>query len=247
MSVKDGGFNPPRIKAICKNCGSNRWATVVGHHSKMEEDEDGYGFWEKTEYRILKCDGCDEVFFQTDSIFSEDFDHGDPHPVTGELQQQEYSHTIEHWPPIDKTRRERPNWLDKLGAVDENLHSLYSSVYAALDRGIDVLAAIGVRTVFDRASELLSVDPAKRFDEKLTDLMAAGKIGADEKAILSILTDAGSAAAHRGWRPSQEQLDTMMAIIEGFLYRTFLLGADAKALRKKIPKRPKRKKKLRSP
>jgi hypothetical protein len=39
----------------------------------------------------------------------------------------------------------------------------------------------------------------------------------------------------------------MMAIIEGFLYRTFLLGADAKALRKKIPKRPKRKKKLRSP
>jgi hypothetical protein len=228
-------FNPDRVKAHCKNCGDGRWAKVVGHYSKMEEDDQGYGIWEKTDYRILRCAGCDEVFFQADSILSEEYD-----PDNGE-----YEHTIDHWPPINKIRRERPQWLDKLSLVDRDLHSLFSSVYVGLDNNIDVLAAIGVRTVFDRASELLEVDPAKGFAEKLSALVVAGKIGAEEKSILNILTDAGSAAAHRGWKPSQEQIDTMMAIIEGFLYRTFLLGKEAKKLRAKIPKRQKRKKRVR--
>jgi hypothetical protein len=229
-------FDPPKIKANCKNCGQDRWAEVVGHHLRMEEEEDpgGNSIWEQTDYRILRCAGCNDVFFQTDSIFSEDFDP----------EEAEYIHTIEHWPPMNKVRRERPQWFDKLTLADEDLHSLCGAVYVSLDNEIDVLAAIGVRTVFDRASELLGVDPAKGFAEKLSDLVAAGKIGGDEKAILNILTDAGSAAAHRGWRPSKDQIDTMMSIIEGFLYRTFLLGKEAKELRAKIPKRQKRKRKV---
>ena len=230
MIAKKANFNPAKVKGNCKNCGEDRWATVVGHCSKVEEDDQGYGIWEKTDYRILKYPGCDEVYFQTDLIFSEDYEPSDG----------SYTHTIEHWPPINNARRERPKWLDKLVLIDKDLHSLCSDVYKGLDNEIDVLAAIGVRTVFDRASELLGVNPAKGFAEKLSDLLAAGKIGADEKAILDILTDAGSAAAHRGWRPSREQIDTMMSIIEGFLYRTFLLEKEAKKLGKKIPKRQKR-------
>lgn len=242
MSDEGEKLKPSRVKAHCKNCGPGRWATVVAHYTKSEEAEDETGIWAQTDYRILQCPACDGVFFQTDSVFSEDYDVNE-HPVTGEAE-YEYTHTIEHWPPIEKSRRERPAWLDKLSLIDSDLLSLLSGVYVALDREIDVLAAIGIRTVFDRASELLGINPARGFAEKLTDLMAAGKIGADEKAILNVLTDAGSAAAHRGWRPSLEQLDTMMGIIESFLYRTFLLGADAKRLRKKIPNRPKRKAKF---
>ena len=100
---------------------------------------------------------------------------------------------------------------------------------------MEVLTAIGIRTVFDRASELLGVDPNKTFADKLFELVQCGKIGCDEKETLKILTDAGSAAAHRGWKPEPEQLDTMMNIIEAFIYRAFILHAAAKRLQDNVP------------
>jgi Domain of unknown function (DUF4145) len=63
-----------------------------------------------------------------------------------------------------------------------------------------VLAAIGLRTAFDRASELLGIDPNKTFAGKLSQLVVDGHIGSTEKASLDVLTDAGGAAAHRGWK-----------------------------------------------
>jgi hypothetical protein len=58
--------------------------------------------------------------------------------------------------------------------------------------------------------------------------------------VLSILTDAGSAAAHRGWRPKPHELDTMILIVESFLHRTFVIGDAAKQLKASIPAKPKR-------
>jgi hypothetical protein len=44
-----------------------------------------------------------------------------------------------------------------------------------------------------------------------------GKIGRSERETLEILTDAGGAAAHRGWKPTVKQLDTLMTVGEQFL------------------------------
>jgi len=90
--------------------------------------------------------------------------------------------------------------------------------------------------VFDRASKGLGIDSRRRFAEKLSELEAKGIIGADEKSNLDILTDAGSAAAHRGWKPSQNELDTMMNIIEPFIHRNFILKPQAESLRNNVPK-----------
>src|SRR5882672_2137367 len=59
------------------------------------------------------------------------------------------------------------------------------------------------------------------------------------KQTLDALTDTGSAAAHRGWKPSLEELNTMMSIVEHFLYRTFILGEAAKKLKASVPEKPK--------
>lgn len=63
---------------------------------------------------------------------------------------------------------------------------------------------------------------------------------------LRLLTDAGGAAAHRGWKPSTAQLNAVMSIVEAFIYRTFVLDAEVKKLKKQIPARQKPKKKNRS-
>jgi hypothetical protein len=91
------------------------------------------------------------------------------------------------------------------------------------------------------------VGPAKRFNEKLDELVARGKIGTNEREMLDALTDAGSAAAHRGWRPSAHQFEIMMASIEGFIYRTFILGHQAKGLEEAVPPKPPHAKRSKTP
>jgi hypothetical protein len=81
------------------------------------------------------------------------------------------------------------------------------------------------------------------FKEKLDLLQNKGHISLSERTNLDILTDAGGAAAHRGWKPSTEQLDTVMAIVETFIHRKFVLDAEAKRLKAQIPRRQRRKKK----
>src|SRR3954471_18019981 len=57
------------------------------------------------------------------------------------------------------------------------------------------------------------------FAEKLKELTAGNKIGGEEKEILSVLADAGSAAAHRGWKPTEGDINHLMDALENFLER----------------------------
>lgn len=97
-----------------------------------------------------------------------------------------------------------------------------------------------MRTAFDRATELLGVDPAKTFQQKLEDLFAAGKVGVAEKQTLAVLADAGGAAAHRGWKPQPKQLATMMDIVEAFCHRNFILDSQVVKLKPQIPAKQQR-------
>jgi hypothetical protein len=222
------------VKGHCPRCGPNRQADVVGYHNVTDDEA---SVWSTTEYRILQCRGCECVYFQTDETFSEDIGNK-YNPATGEMEEY-LRHKITHWPaPV---QGEQPKWSSELMSVDPDLYSLFDDIYIALNQELHVLTAIGIRTIFDRASELLGVDPTKTFNEKLTNLVVLGKVGASERSSLDVLTDAGSAAAHRGWKPKPAQLATMMDVIEAFLYRNFVLDAEIKTLKLQVPEQPKRK------
>lgn len=64
------------------------------------------------------------------------------------------------------------------------------------------------------------------------------EIGQSEKKILLVMTDAGSAAAHRGWRPEPEHLDKILEATEALLHRLVVLGPAAAKLRETVPPRP---------
>jgi hypothetical protein len=222
-------------KGHCPACGPNRYADIVAKHEQRDDDEES-GVWFHATHAVLKCRGCGSVYCKKTTLFSEDMDHRE-NPYTGEWEPYLPS-TETFWP--SPVRREQPTWIGKIAAANSGLADLLSDVYGALDADLRVPAAIALRTVFDSSTELLGIDAAKGFAEKLNDLQSLGKISSDEKTILETLTDAGSAAAHRGWRPSLSELDTMASIIESYLYRTFVLGDEAATLRRGIPPRPRR-------
>ena len=141
---------------------------------------------------ILECCGCERIYFRRDYWFSE-WDTQGEHPITGEPT-LELGVQTNYWSaPVT---RKRPTWLGSVADADRVLGNLLDEMYSALDNDLRVLAAIAARTIFDRASELLGIDPAGTFKEKLNSLGANGKISIDEESTLEILVDAGSAASH---------------------------------------------------
>lgn len=222
------------VKGHCPKCGPDRLADVVGRHRDFWKDDDDH-VWLTTHYRILSCRGCTKPYFQEEQIFSEDVDYRFNHR-TGE-EETFIPSTFKYWP--SPLKRKPPDWIERIFTVDESLSSLLDEIYAALNNDMHVLAAIGIRTAFDRASELLGVSANIRFDQKIDRLLTTGKIGIEEKDILAVLTDAGSAAAHRGWRPGVDQIATMISAIEQFLYRNFLLGNEFKKFKNAYPAREK--------
>lgn len=183
---------------------------------------------------ILECCGCERVYFRRDCWFSEWDTIGDD-PISGEPVLERVIETA-YWPaPV---RRQRPTWLEKIEASERDLGMLLDEMYMALDNDLRVLAAIAARTVFDRASQLLGVDPAIGFKEKLDRLSANGRISVHEEQVLQVLVDAGSAAAHRGWRPRFDELNTMVDVVESFLHHSFVVGDGIKKLKASVPARP---------
>lgn len=213
----------------CPKCGSQRADVLAEHVDKYDDGQ----FQAHDYYKILECRGCGQKYFKTLSTNSEDYSNvGEDTPSGWETV---YLETVHYWPPPAKRRM--PEWSSDLGFEDRVLGSLFEDVYIAMSNNLGVLAAIGMRTVFDRASELLGIDETKSFNAKLIDLQAAGHITAREGGVLAAVIDAGSAAAHRGWQPKPRQLEAMLIILEAFLHRAFLLAEVGAELDKHIPKK----------
>ena len=223
------------IRGDCPNCGNGRKAHVRCAHVVHHYD-DGDGTSASDTGMILECCGCERVYFRRDYWFSE-WETIGSHPVTGEPQLERDVDT-HYWP--SPVTRQRPTWLDKITEADRDLGMLLNEMYSALDNDLRVLAAIAARTVFDRSAELLEIDPAISFRKKLEGLIANGKIGIDEQSTFEVLVDAGSAAAHRGWRPTPEELSTMIDMVESFLHRSFVVGEGIANLKASIPIKPNR-------
>jgi hypothetical protein len=225
------------IKAHCPNCGPYRNAKVLRRYIDAPEPdfEDEYPGEDGTidDYRILSCRGCGEVYvqrvnftFAPDSLSCNDFD-----PKTGEYN-HEFDPTTTYWPAPPRP----PVWLVKI--QDQVLRGLLEEVYVALDADLRSIAAMGVRAALDRTFELAGADPAHGFAQKLEALEAQNVIGAKEKELLRTMTDAGSAASHRGWKPEPEELDSILAATEGLLQRVALLGPAAKKIKDRVLPRP---------
>ena len=222
------------IRGHCPNCGTGRKAHVQYEHEVHSSNNDD-GTSASETGMILECCGCEQIYFRRDYWFSE-WDEIVYDPISDEPRMKQGIETV-YWPaPV---RRQRPDWLKSIEESERDLGKLLDEMYTALDNDLRVLAAIAAQTVIDRASQIFGVDPVLGFKEKLDTLFDNGRISVQEKGILQVLVDAGSAAAHRGWRPKVDELSTMIDVLESFLNRSFVLGDGITKLKAAVPTRPK--------
>jgi hypothetical protein len=225
-------------KAQCAQCAGERNCDVRGHHRTDYSDGN---FWGRTDWLLLQCRGCDYVFCQTDVTTSEDYDY---HWDENGEEQCEQAHVYDYWPALSKRRK--PDWMGEYG-IDglrdvDALDTALVELYGALNANLPMLAAIGIRTAFDVAGVLLKVDGDLTFAKKLDSLVQEKHIREVDRSRLETAVDAGSASAHRGWKPSAGDLSTMMTILENFIFDTFVqpyrrakLDEEAAKVRSTVP------------
>ncbi|MFC3205171.1 DUF4145 domain-containing protein [Aquamicrobium soli] len=234
-----------KLKAFCANCKGQRNCEIKGHHRESGGD-DNFDWWQN--WYLLVCCGCDHVFAQSvysdsESYFPVGYDH------EGKTE-YDYDPVIKSWPA--RFKRNRPNWLDTLehdieNAKSSDFSSCLVQVYEALDHDLNILAAIGIRTAFDVASEILGIDPERRFENKLTEMENKSLITPSQRDSFEVLINAGNASAHRGWNPSFQDLDPLMDTLEHFINDTFVVpqlrkkAADGVAkVKSRVPPRKKK-------
>ena len=215
------------VKAYCNECGPDRNAIQRASHTVRGSD--GPVSWSDT-YEVLECGGCSTLSVRHRFWFSE-WDEIDHDPLTGDMRMVPGIRTT-YWPP--PTTRKKPLWADEID--DEVMREVFEEVYTALNAGLRLLSSIGTRTLLDRAMTLLVGDDGG-FVRKLQLMLEQGFIGETEKDILDAMTDAGSASAHRGHKPSVEHLNTIIDTVENFIHRVFVLRTGAESVKAATPPR----------
>jgi hypothetical protein len=193
---------------------------LASRRVKGSEEIETYGpiyWWDQ--YELLECCGCEAVCMRHTSYFE----------PTGET-------TVTTYPP--QVTRRRPHWLTE---VPRPVDTLINQVYQALDSNSRTLALMGARAVLDMVLTK-SVGDLGTFPAKLDALQKSGAIGAKNRKFLEAVLDAGSAAAHRGYQPSTDDVGAVMDIVENLLQAVYHLDSLAEQLKKSTPPRSRRKK-----
>lgn len=221
-------------KLQCPSCGPSINCDVMGEMEYTTYFDDD-GFWNQSNHSINRCRGCDKVFHVIRDLFSENvyhvgYDHNDDPEVVED-------YTYKYWPDIPK--RSEPAWFSSLKQPE--LEQILHEVYIGFDQELLILSSAGIRTAFDKGTEIVGADPAITFDEKLDYLVDKELITKPERGRLGILVESGNASNHRGWKPKKAQVDTLLDILESFIQNAILPKPDTSGF--KIPPKPKRKKK----
>lgn len=226
------------VKAHCPKCDGERNCVEHGTINKKwvwDDKYHGHSMNGGIDHSLLECLGCETVFYWTESWNSEELDHY--YDAYGN-EQVEAAKLIATYPKPEV--KNKPLWFEAMQKKDAQLHNILKQMYVALDSQANILAAIALRTALDRATEVLGIDPAKTFEEKLDSLRDGGWIGQTERDILGVVTDAGNAAAHRGWEPDNKEVAQLVSSMEVFLHRAFIVGQDALGIKGNIPAKPRR-------
>lgn len=198
----------------CNGCSRETKHILIAVKDESGDDED-YS-WRVVD-EMLECMGCGDVklrhrtYYDADGPFIKQFP-----------------------PPIS---RQDPRWKYDL---PRDVRTLMEEVYGALHAGSRSLASMGARALIDMAAND-KVGDVGGFVEKLAALEKEHFISKRNREILSAALESGHAAAHRGYRPKDSEVNAVMDIVENVLQAVYVLESVATGLKRSTPARSKKK------
>ncbi len=174
---------------------------------------------EETVWSITTCKGCDSHNMEAITC------HIGPNKIEREVQRKLIP---------GKSKKQFESWVFWLNS---QYIELLSEIYNAFNNGSFRLAMMGLRTIIDMFI-VENIGDTGTFKQKLQSLKEKNYINNKQFGLLETSIEAGNASAHRGFKPSEEVLITVIEIVEHLL-KPLVMDIKLSNLKEEIPQRNK--------
>jgi hypothetical protein len=221
-------MSPDMIKSHCNACGRE-----TNHHVLHEErrtgrepyaDDEYFDWWEH--YRTLRCAGCDTISLRIDSTDSRfEDDDGSPKIFT------------RCFPP--RIFRPKPIWHSDPAlflTCPPEIKELLDELYVCLQNDCVRAAAMAARALLEHVFVDTCGDQGT-FKKNVEAFQNAGHLSDTQRQLLETALNAGHAAIHRSFKPSKDDLVTVVSMVESLVELLYVQKHRVEQLRKRIPPR----------
>jgi hypothetical protein len=188
-------------------------ASVQKHTQDGDDDGNFFDGWQH--YQILKCGGCETVFFRVTSANSEDVDYGYDHK--GDAVRH-FNVTERLYPEAVAER----NTIKDFQLIREQLASIYTEAAKALYSNQPVLAGIGIRAILETICKDKSA-PGDNLYQKIDGLRNQGVLSPNGAVVLHKLRVLGNISAHEVVPQSDDQLSLAFDVLDNLLMNVYIL------------------------
>jgi uncharacterized protein DUF4145 len=207
------------IVAPCSSCLTKTRHTVLHEVSRRTEDGE-YDEW----YGLLECAGCATI---------------------STVHQARYlgDGTVEHvfYPP--PMARRMPKWASFMmldGEAEGVVQDLLKEIHQAMQGDMRRLAAMGMRALLEHVM-IAKVGDHGSFTSHLDAFEKGGYISLIRRDAIRTILDVGDAATHRSFKPTMDELNTALDVVEGVLAAIYDHSERTAKLGDRVPPRPPRK------
>lgn len=214
---------PEVLWSHCNECGQETKHDVVHQADRRRAyADDRYSVEVGSVWKVLQCRGCEEVALRRIDWCSEDDPMDGPGPAT-------------YFPP--RVSRRKPAWVSRFDVPSDYL-GLLEETYTALHADSRRLAMMGARALVDAVIRR-NAGEQPNFAQGLDALAAKYLISEQDRGIIEAAVDVGHASAHRGHKPTPDDVNVVIDIVERLIH-TEILAEQAQGLKKSTPARPPR-------
>lgn len=215
---------PTFTKAHCNACGGERNHVVLHRVVEAWSEEGDDRYQGDDTYETLQCAGCNAIKLRHHATYP-----GEPFESTTYFPAAVF--------------RPRPRWLFDLELnlflEEDAVIDLLNEVYVSLQHNLLRVAAMGVRALLETVMTT-KVGDSGSFAANVTAFEQGGYVSRVQKERLLAILEAGHAAIHRGFKPSREDVITLVDIAEHIIESVYIHDAKVKELQTRTPKRPPR-------
>jgi hypothetical protein len=207
------------IMAPCSNCIGKRRHKVLFETAQQEEET-------VEKYAMIECCGCARISMGYQRVWKDDGSVDNdffPSPVSRKEPDWVYWVWLGQWRTSSEQEAAKLMFL---------LKEVYQAVHGSQYR----LAAMGIRALLEQVM-IMKVGDLPTFNEKLDAFQGDGYISAIQRESMRATLDVGDAAMHRGFVPTEQDLNVALDVVEGVMAPIFGHANEARALAKRVPPR----------
>jgi transcription elongation factor Elf1 len=223
IEIKIEEVTKRNVYLTCPTCGKEGQSIEILSSIKKEGQEDcgngNFVDWGER-YQVVKCNGCETVFFRRTQWNSEDVDYY--YGANGETVMT-YNVTETLFPEAKVERR----LIRDFYLLPERLQNIYNETALAINSNQPIHTGVGIRAILETICKDKQAE-GNNLDSKINSLLEMGVLSKNGAGLLHKLRILGNASAHEVKPHSNLQLELALEVLDNLLLNVYILEHHSK-------------------